>query len=496
MGPMVSVVIPLHNGRATIKQAIDSVFSQTYKSRELIVVDDGSTDSGKEIVQQYGSGVHLLEEANAGTTAARNCGAKHASGRYLAFLDQDDWWIPKKLEMQVKFLEKQPSTGLVFGNLFAVDPDGKTLGFLTNDELSRHSPSLQELLLIFPLYPSSATLRKDLFDATGGFDTRFGLSGAYGDQDFHIRLRKLAPFQFIDTAVGFYRWEEKRQRRIRNFLANLPIFADKYYHSSLVASGGRRLQERFVQKCADNLNYMGKWLLRANGNLASPQLLAEMNEYHDQLKVIFGKAYLQVAGQDSLRLDKYLLNLPTSTLLFVFLCRQDLQADFPEVFRGDLSRLVEWGHDVAAGVRKDVDHETLYKLGPSLVLAESPKLTYENEFSKRTSYLVGGDGVEHKDRIEQKLRNLLSAKEKTIDEVDYQYRVAISELRRIECSLGYRIMKAASFRIDRAFPSGTVRGGLRMTAMIGIRTMADEGFRTFLAKATQKLRRRKFLSEK
>lgn len=105
---MVSVVIPAFNASQFIKRTIDSVLAQTYRDFELIVVDDGSTDSTAEIVKNYGSTVRYILQENAGDGPARNTGIAAANGEWIAFLDHDDEWLPEKLELQTALLERNP----------------------------------------------------------------------------------------------------------------------------------------------------------------------------------------------------------------------------------------------------------------------------------------------------------------------------------------------------------------------------------------------------
>lgn len=109
----VSVVIPAHNRAELVREAIDSVLSQTTPANEIIVVDDGSTDSTRDVVRSYGHRVVLLTQPHDGASAARNRGVAYASGEWVGFLDSDDVWTPTKLEEQLRFLRQHPDCDLV-----------------------------------------------------------------------------------------------------------------------------------------------------------------------------------------------------------------------------------------------------------------------------------------------------------------------------------------------------------------------------------------------
>ncbi|MBN2511882.1 MAG: glycosyltransferase [Sedimentisphaerales bacterium] len=103
----ITVVIPAFNAAEHIERAIHSVLAQTYPANEVIVVNDGSTDDTLEIVRRFGGRVRLIEQANAGVSAARNAGIHAASGEWIAFLDADDEWLPNYLTAQTSLLSRQ-----------------------------------------------------------------------------------------------------------------------------------------------------------------------------------------------------------------------------------------------------------------------------------------------------------------------------------------------------------------------------------------------------
>ena len=120
--PRVSIVIPFLDAAQFLPEAVNSVFSQTYRDWELLLVDDGSSDRSSELARSYAMAmpgkVHYLEHPsheNRGSSASRNLGVCHARGSYIAFLDSDDVWKPSKLEEQVPLLDAYPEVDLVYG---------------------------------------------------------------------------------------------------------------------------------------------------------------------------------------------------------------------------------------------------------------------------------------------------------------------------------------------------------------------------------------------
>ena len=126
--PRVSVVVPTYNRAGLIGRAVESVVKQTYADWELIMVDDGSTDETADVAASYrarlGEAFRYVKQHHAGASIARNTGIERSRGRFLAFLDADDEFLPHKLERQVTLLERCPGLGLVFCDMSVVGVDG------------------------------------------------------------------------------------------------------------------------------------------------------------------------------------------------------------------------------------------------------------------------------------------------------------------------------------------------------------------------------------
>lgn len=141
MAPRISVIIPVHNGERYLGEALKSVFEQTLPPDEVLVVDDGSTDRSAEIIGSFPN-VRCLNRMHAGQAQALNAGIAATAGEFLAFLDADDRWLPKKLELQVSQLAARSDVDIVFGHTRQfVEPGLVSPGNSTTQSLPARLPS-------------------------------------------------------------------------------------------------------------------------------------------------------------------------------------------------------------------------------------------------------------------------------------------------------------------------------------------------------------------
>lgn len=189
--PLVSVVIPTYNRAYCLKYAIDSVLKQTYKNYEIIVVDDGSTDDTKQIIEQYGNKLVYLSQQNAGVSAARNKGIRRSNGEWVAFLDSDDEWLPEKLENQLSHINNNPCISIHVTNASVITGGVSVGGFSIrgNPKLALNGGVVvgKPMLLILKMgffTPSYLVRKKSLLDV-GLFDEQMSL---YEDRDLFLRL--------------------------------------------------------------------------------------------------------------------------------------------------------------------------------------------------------------------------------------------------------------------------------------------------------------------
>jgi GT2 family glycosyltransferase len=203
--PLVSIVIPTYNRAHLLGEALDSVFSQTWKQFEAIVVDDGSTDATPEVLYPYVErfGLRVERQANGGPSAARNRGIAAARGKYVAFLDSDDLWLPVKLAVQIPRLEAQPSAVMSYSNFLSFDPDKGTMRTRYPAREVR-SGDLYRALVCKKLHcaPPTVVVRKAVAERVGGFDESLRLSE---DRDFHIRVARMGPVQGVQEPLAIVR---------------------------------------------------------------------------------------------------------------------------------------------------------------------------------------------------------------------------------------------------------------------------------------------------
>jgi glycosyltransferase involved in cell wall biosynthesis len=211
--PQVSVVIPSYNSAGYIVAAVESARAQTFTDIEILVVDDGSTDDTRAVVAPYetvsGTPVRYIHQANAGVSAARNKGIAQSRGRYVAFLDADDLWLPQKLERQMAALAANPAAGACHTANFLVDDNLNPLG---EHHCPRVGAVLEDLLFRGNAVgtPSSVVVEKRWLEKTGGFNDAFSHSA---DWDMWIRLAQHTEFVYVDEPLLKYRWHANNMSR-------------------------------------------------------------------------------------------------------------------------------------------------------------------------------------------------------------------------------------------------------------------------------------------
>jgi glycosyltransferase involved in cell wall biosynthesis len=199
----VSVIIPTYNYGRFISEAIESVLAQTRAPKEIIVVDDGSTDDTAEVVARFGTKVRYVRQENAGVCAARNRGVGESDADLIAFLDADDVYVPTSLEKQVARFDEADDIGLVHCGLRVFDDEtGETIRY---DVIGGEDDVAENLLLWDgPVIagPGAIIVSRRAFEAVNGFDTSMKVGE---DWDFCYRVARKFKVRFVSEPLVGYR---------------------------------------------------------------------------------------------------------------------------------------------------------------------------------------------------------------------------------------------------------------------------------------------------
>ena len=194
--PKVSVIIPTYNRGWILREAIDSVLAQDYTDYELIVVDDGSTDDTRKILDSYGRDIIVLQQPNKGVSAARNRGIAESRAQLVALLDSDDIWLPQKLTRQVAFFKSNPDALIC-----QTEETWVRNGVRENPKKRHHKISgmiFEPSLALCLVSPSAVMIRRTLFDTVGLFDESLP---ACEDYDLWLRVSCRYPVFLIDEPL-------------------------------------------------------------------------------------------------------------------------------------------------------------------------------------------------------------------------------------------------------------------------------------------------------
>ena len=208
--PLISVVIPVYNGELTIADTVKSVINQTFSDFELIVINDGSSDSTLDILAGFQDPrLKIFTYTNAGLSASRNRGIGHGCGELISFIDADDLWTPKKLEAQLNSLRGDPKAAVAYSWTDFIDETGNLLGYGIHQTVKGYVfPKLLEFFFIGS--GSNALIRKQVFDEVGRFDET--LTSAE-DLDMFLRLAARYHFSAVSEPQILYRITDNSMSR-------------------------------------------------------------------------------------------------------------------------------------------------------------------------------------------------------------------------------------------------------------------------------------------
>ena len=207
---LISVIIPVYNGELTIEDTVISVLNQTFLDFELIVINDGSSDSTLEILEKFKDPrLKVFSYPNSGLSASRNRGIEHARGEFISFIDADDLWTSDKLEAQLNSLRENPEAAVSYSWTDFIDRSGNLLGFGIHHTADGYVfPNL--LTFFFVGSGSNALIRKEVFEEVGRFDETLT---AAEDWDMFLRLATRYQFSAVPAPHILYRITENSMSR-------------------------------------------------------------------------------------------------------------------------------------------------------------------------------------------------------------------------------------------------------------------------------------------
>ncbi|MGD9874981.1 MAG: glycosyltransferase family 2 protein [Kiritimatiellia bacterium] len=206
--PLVSVIVGVYNKKAHVGECLDSVFGQTYRNFELIVVDDCSTDGSPDVIRGFrDSRINFIQRnVNSSLPAVpRNQAMKMAHGKYLAFLDADDVWMPDKLEEQISYMETRPAFPFTHTRCMVVDGGGRDLYLRSHGNYPPDGDCFVELLKKCFICTSTVMLRKELADVVGYFSEEQELRCGE-DHEYFLRCARRVHIGMPEGVLAKYRW--------------------------------------------------------------------------------------------------------------------------------------------------------------------------------------------------------------------------------------------------------------------------------------------------
>jgi glycosyltransferase involved in cell wall biosynthesis len=256
----VSVIIPTYNYGRFIQEAVSGVLRQTLAPREIVVVDDGSTDDTQDALTEFGDFVRYIRQENQGVCAARNTGVANSSGDYIAFADADDVWLPEKLEKQMAKFAGDSEIGLVHCGMREFEgKTGETVrfrlegeeGWLANELLLWESAAIN-------VSGSAIVVSREAFERVGGFDRAIKVGE---DWDFCYRVAKDFKVGFVPEVLVDYR---SLGANAHGNVAEMELGMGRFYVKAFAVGGDviklkRRAYGNFHSVLAGSYFYAGQY---------------------------------------------------------------------------------------------------------------------------------------------------------------------------------------------------------------------------------------------
>lgn len=242
----ISIIIPAYNGSRFIGEAIQSVSLQTYTDWELVIVDDGSTDSTQTIIQQFvgrdPERIRCVVQENQGVAAARNRGLRETTSPFVVLLDQDDIFFPSKLSLQIAQFHRNPSLGIVHSGWQVVDVQGNAIA---NIEPWQQALKLDVVQWVEwkPVFLGAMMFRRALIESVGGFHTKWKQTD---DIDLVLRIarQRCSSVWLPDVTVQYRQHENNTSRNVHQQVEELEQVLTEFFQGTAEDLDIRKLQAR------------------------------------------------------------------------------------------------------------------------------------------------------------------------------------------------------------------------------------------------------------
>lgn len=234
---LVSIIIPTYNRTQYLKLTLDSIKNQNFKDYEVIVIDDGTPgDDNLLLCEKYEKVAYVKIPNSGGPSKPRNIGISKAVGKYIAFVDDDDIWLPNKLEKQVQILEQNPEFGLVHGCCEVINNEGilqgKIVGRPGKPEV-KHGDVNMRMIGNWTVMMPTSFVRKEVVDKVGYFNEEMPAAGE--DVEFWTRCSFETKFYYLDNPMVYYRIHNENISSQTKEYINLPLYLKNvidFYHKT------------------------------------------------------------------------------------------------------------------------------------------------------------------------------------------------------------------------------------------------------------------------
>tara|TARA_R110002073_G_scaffold205294_2_gene364981 strand:- start:1109 stop:1999 length:891 start_codon:yes stop_codon:yes gene_type:complete len=240
--PLVSVIVPTYKRAHFLKETLNSVVNQTYSNIEIIVIDDGTPNNENEkLCSKYNNLTYIKINNSGGPACPRNVGISNSNGKYIAFVDDDDLWLPEKLQIQVKILDENTDFGLVHSHCSTIDAEGKQLKEIIGKPGHanvKHGDVLTKMIGNWTIMSSTPLIRKEIVKDVGYFNEAMPHAGE--DVEYWSRCAFHTKFYYINEPLVKYRKHKNNVSNNQEIYTSLPVYlldiVNNYYNKGVIKS--------------------------------------------------------------------------------------------------------------------------------------------------------------------------------------------------------------------------------------------------------------------